>query len=171
MNGNRENRELSRFMMYFKPNTLNELRVLSRMLNIAMVDFVFAAMEAHIFAKEQVLGGTIPPREHHRFVGPRSDLAGKRVRYVMRIPKDAIEKMRDIAYLDNRRFTQVCDDALADFIRFTKEVKNLRNVWLSRADVEAVRGRKDAKARELVASLLSQFKAAETNGRGFVKAV
>lgn len=166
-----EPRELSRFMMYFKPTTLGELRVLSRMLTIAMVDFVSAAMEAYIFAREQALGDAIPPRTHDRFVGPRTDLTGKRVRYVMRLPKEVVEKMRDIAFLDNRRFTQVCDDALADFIAFTKEVKNFRNVWLSRSDIEAVRGRKDARAVEEVAALLSQFKNSEAGGRGFAKMV
>lgn len=166
-----DTKELSRFMMYFKPSTLNELRVLSRMLTIAMVDFVSASMEAYIFAREQELGYPIPPRTHDRFVGPRTDLTGQRVRYVMRLPKDVVEKMRDIAFLDNRRFTQVCDDALADFIRFTQEVKNFRNVWLSRSDIEAVRGRKDARASEVVASLLTQFKAAEANGRSLIKAV
>jgi len=102
-------------------------------------------------------------------VGPRTDLAGKRTRYVMRLPRDIVEKMRDIAYLDNRRFSQVCDDALAEFINFTKEVKNFRNVWLSRADVEAVRGRKDARASEAVAELLTQFKATGASVRPMVK--
>jgi len=164
-------RELSRFMMYFKPSTLNELRVISRMLNIAMVDFVTAAMEAYIFAREQELGDAVPPRAHDRFVGPRSDLAGKRTRYVMRLPKEIVEKMRDIACLDNRRFSQVCDDALAEFINFTKEVKNFRNVWLSRADVEAVRGRKDARASEAVAALLTEFKANGAAMRPMIKAM
>lgn len=45
----------SRFMMYFRPNNLSELRVISRMLNIAMVDFVGAALEAYIFKKESEL--------------------------------------------------------------------------------------------------------------------
>jgi len=167
MNG--ADKELSRFMMYFKPSTLNELRVISRMLNIAMVDFVTAAMEAYIFAREQELGCAVPPRLHDRFVGPRTDLAGKRTRYVMRLPKDIVERVRDIAYLDNRRFSQVCDDALAEFINFTKEVKNFRNVWLSRADVEAVRGRKDARASEAVAALLTQFKTTGASMRPMVK--
>jgi len=82
-----------------------------------------------------------------------------------------VEKIRDIAYLDNRRFSQVCDDALAEFINFTKEVKNFRNVWLSRADVEAVRGRKDARASEAVAALLTQFKTTGAGQRPMVKAV
>jgi len=167
MNG--ADKELSRFMMYFKPSTLNELRVISRMLNIAMVDFVTAAMEAYIYAREQELGYAVPVRLHDRFVGPRTDLASKRTRYVMRLPKEIVEKIRDIAYLDNRRFSQVCDDALAEFINFTKEVKNFRNVWLSRADVEAVRGRKDARASEAVAELLTQFKATGASVRPMVK--
>ncbi|HON96241.1 MAG TPA: hypothetical protein PL013_10605, partial [Deltaproteobacteria bacterium] len=58
----------SRFMMYFRPNNLSELRVISRMLNIAMVDFVGAALEAYIFKKESELGGTIPQRQRKRYV-------------------------------------------------------------------------------------------------------
>ena len=162
---NSTNQIHARFMMYFKPSTLNELRVLSRMLNIAMVDFVNAAMEAYVFAREKEIGSKIPPRKQKRYVGPRMELMQKRVRYVMRLEKDVVERLRDIAYFDNQRFTHVCDDALADFIRFTKETKNLNNVWLSRSDVEAIRGRKSLKSRENVRDLLKQYMAAETQGR------
>ena len=131
----------SRFMMYFKPATLNELRVLSRMLNVAMVDLVEAALKAYIFSKEQELGGAVPRRLKKRYVGPRMDVSGDRIRYVMRLDSLAVEKVRDVAYLDSRRFTQVCDDALTNFIDFIKAEKNFSNVWLSRDDVVAVRGR------------------------------
>jgi len=52
MSYQQEKPELARFMMYFKPSTLGEIRVLSRMLNIAMVDFVSASMDAYIFSRE-----------------------------------------------------------------------------------------------------------------------
>lgn len=154
-----------RFMMYFKPAVLNELRVLSRMLSIAMVDFVDAAMEAYIFARRQELGSVVPSREKKRYVGPRTNLAGKRIRYVMKLNRNIIETMRDIAYLDNRRFTDVCDEALDDFIRFTKEVNNFKNAWVARSNTEAVRGRKNAQAREKISSLLTQYKTMEAQGR------
>ncbi len=157
--------ETARFMMYFKSATLNELRVLSRMLNVAMVDFVEAAMKAYIFAREQELGSPVPARSVERYVGPRSACTEKRIRYVMKLEKQTVETMRDIAFLDSRRFTQVCDEALADFIRYTKEVKKLRNVWISRSDVEAVRGRKSAGTRQVVFSLLEGYKSAETLGK------
>ena len=155
----------ARFMMYFKPSTLNELRVLSRMLSVAMVDFVNVAMKAYIFAREQELGSAIPPRKQARYVGPRLELVQNRIRYVMRLDKDVVEKVRDIACFDNRRFTHVCDEAIGDFIRFTKEVKNFKNVWLSRSDVEAVRGRKNIDARKKVQELLNQYKEVEKQGR------
>ncbi len=153
-----ETPELARFMMYFKPSTLGEIRVLSRMLNIAMVDFVSAAMEAFIFAREFKMGTPVPPRGNERFIGPRTELTGKRIRYVMRLNKESVEKIRDIAFMDNRRFTNICDEVLSDFIVYTKEVKNFKNVWLSRSDVEAVRGRKGAKAVQTVAEILDSFK-------------
>lgn len=148
----------SRFMMYFRPNNLSELRVISRMLNIAMVDFVGAALEAYIFKKESELGGTIPQRQRKRYVGPRNDTSEKRVRYVMRLDRNLVERIRDIACLDNRRFTHVCDDAIANFIAFTKHSKNFKNIWTSRSDVEAVRGRKSVKSIEEISGLLNTYK-------------
>jgi len=156
----RANEEMvsSRFMMYFRPNNLSELRVISRMLNIAMVDFVGAALDAYIFRKENELDGRIPPRQKRRYVGPRNDTSEKRVRYVMRLDKNLVEKIRDIASLDNRRFTHVCDDAVANFIAFTKQSRNFKNIWTARSDVEAVRGRKSVKSNEEIGSLLSAYK-------------
>lgn len=148
----------SRFMMYFKPQNLSELRVISRMLNIAMVDFVGAALEAYVFKRESQIGGTVPARGQKRYVGPRNDTSDKRTRYVMRLDKEIVEKVRDIAFMDNRRFTHVCDDAVANFIRFTKERKNYKNVWTSRSDVEAVRGRKSVRSSREIASLLEEYK-------------
>jgi len=148
----------SRFMMYFRPNNLSELRVISRMLNIAMVDFVGAALEAYIFKKESELGGTIPQRQRKRYVGPRNDTSEKCVRYVMRLDRNLVERIRDIACLDNRRFTHVCDDAIANFIAFTKHSKNFKNIWTSRSDVEAVRGRKSVKSIEEISGLLNTYK-------------
>ena len=159
MNYQQETPELARFMMYFKPATLGEIRVLSRMLNIAMVDFVSAAMEAFIFAREFEMGTPVPQRDNERFIGPRAELTGKRIRYVMRLNKDLVEKIRDIAFMDNRRFTNICDEVLSGFIAYTKEAKNFKDVWLTRSDVEAVRGRKGAKAVQIVAELLDSFKA------------
>lgn len=158
MSYQQETPELARFMMYFKPSTLGEIRVLSRMLNIAMVDFVSASMEAFIFAREFEMGAPIPQRDNERFIGPRAELTGKRIRYVMRLNKDLVEKIRDIAFMDNRRFTNICDEVLSGFIAYTKEAKNFKDVWLSRSDVEAVRGRKGAKAVQIVAELLDNFK-------------
>lgn len=158
MNSRENDNGSSRFMMYFKPNNLSELRVISRMLNIAMVDFVDAALDAYIFKKEHEYGGEIPIRKKKRDVGPRADTSEKRIRYVMRLDKDTVEKIRDIASLDNRRFTHVCDDALANFIEFTKQEKNFKNVWISRSDVEAVRGRKSVKSSVEIESLLRQYK-------------
>ncbi|HPP45364.1 MAG TPA: hypothetical protein PK446_06190, partial [Methanomassiliicoccaceae archaeon] len=82
MNSRNSNSGSSRFMMYFRPNNLSEIRVISRMLNIAMVDFVGAALDAYIFKKEGELGGSIPSRQKKRYVGPRADTSEKRVRYV-----------------------------------------------------------------------------------------
>jgi hypothetical protein len=147
----------SRFMMYFKPTTLNELRVISRMLNVAMVDYVDAALTAYILKRESELGGSIPTRLQKRYVGPRIDTSEDRVRYVMRLDRHGVEKMRDIAYLDSRRFTHVCDDALATFIAFTKDIKNFKNVWLSRDDVEAIRGRKSARSVESISALIDRY--------------
>lgn len=163
MSYQQEPHELARFMMYFKPSSLGEIRVLSRMLNIAMVDFVAASMDAYIFEREYTMGTPVPTRDNERFIGPRGELSGKRIRYVMRLKKDLVEKIRDIAFLDNRRFTNVCDDALTQFINYTKEAKNYKNVWLARSDVEAVRGRKGAKAGMIVNELLDSFKAAVMN--------
>ena len=147
----------SRFMMYFKPTTLNELRVISRMLNVAMVDYVDAALTAYILKRESELGGSIPTRLQKRYVGPRIDTSEDRVRYVMRLNRHGVEKMRDIAYLDSRRFTHVCDDALTNFIAFTKDFKNFKNVWLARDDVEAIRGRKSARSVESISSLTDHY--------------
>lgn len=163
--------ELARFMMYFKPSTLGEIRVLSRMLNIAMVDFVSAAMEAFIFTREIEMGCPVPPRDNERFIGPRAELTGKRIRYVMRLNREMVEKIRDIAYMDNRRFTNICDEVLANFIAYTKEAKNFKNVWLSRSDVEAVRGRKGAKALLIVTELLENYKAKTVSTQGSFKSV
>jgi hypothetical protein len=132
--------------------------VLSRMLNIAMVDFVSAAMDAFIFAREFEMGTPVPPRDNERFIGPRAELTGKRIRYVMRLNKGLVEKIRDIAFMDNRRFTNICDEVLVNFIAYTKKAKNLKDVWLARSDVEAVRGRKGAKAVQIVSELLDSFK-------------
>jgi hypothetical protein len=159
MSYQQETPELARFMMYFKPSTLGEIRVLSRMLNIAMVDFVSASMDAFIFAREFEMGAPVPQRDNERFIGPRAELTGKRIRYVMRLNKDLVEKIRDIAFMDNRRFTNICDEVLSNFIAYTKEAKNFKDVWLSRSDVEAVRGRKGAKAVQTVAEILDSFKA------------
>jgi len=156
--GSREDKATSRFMMYFKQNNLSELRVISRMLNIAMVDFVGAALEAYIYKKEKEFGGVIPARQRKRYVGPRNDTSDKRIRYVMRLDKNLVERIRDIACLDGRRFTHVCDDAIANFIAFTKESRNFRNVWTARSDVEAVRGRKSIKSIEEIAGLLQTYK-------------
>ncbi len=155
----------SRFMMYFKPLNLSELRVISRMLNIAMVDFVCAALEAYVYMKEQEYGGSIPSRQKKRYVGPRADTSEKRIRYVMRLDKDTVEKIRDIAFRENRRFTHVCDDALSNFIDFTKQEKNFKNMWISRSDVEAVRGRKRGKSGQEIETLLNQYKAFEKVSR------
>ncbi|HNR52557.1 MAG TPA: hypothetical protein PKI80_13310, partial [Deltaproteobacteria bacterium] len=84
-----------------------------------------------------------------------------RIRYVMRLDKDTVEKIRDVAFHDNRRFTHVCDDALANFIEFTKQEKNFKNVWISRSDVEAVRGRKSVKSSVQIDTLLKQYKNSE----------
>lgn len=145
-------------MMYFKPQNLSELRVISRMLNIAMVDFVCAALHAYVFKKEKDYGGDIPPRQKKRYVGPRADTSEKRIRYVMRLDRDTVEKIRDIAFSDNRRFTHVCDEALSNFIDFTKSEKNFKNMWISRSDVEAVRGRKSVKSSQEIETLLRQYK-------------
>lgn len=158
MNRSKETKVSSRFMMYFKPQNLSELRVISRMLNIAMVDFVGAALDAYIFKKEKETGSPIPLRQKKRYVGPRNDTSEKRIRYVMRLDKTLVEKLRDIAYIDNRRFTHVCDDAVANFIAFTKQSKNFKNVWTSRSDVEAVRGRKSFKSAEEITGLLNAYK-------------
>jgi hypothetical protein len=69
-----------------------------------------------------------------------------------------VERIRDIACLDGRRFTHVCDDAIANFIAFTKESRNFRNVWTARSDVEAVRGRKSVKSIEEISGLLQTYK-------------
>jgi hypothetical protein len=148
-------------MMYFKPQNLSELRVISRMLNIAMVDFVCAALDAYVFKKERDYGSDIPLRQKKRYVGPRADTSEKRIRYVMRLDKGTVEKIRDIAFQDNRRFTHVCDEALSNFIDFTKNEKNFKNMWISRSDVEAVRGRKSVKSSQEIESLLRQYKAFE----------
>jgi predicted transcriptional regulator len=145
-------------MMYFRPTNLSELRVISRMLNIAMVDFVGAALDAYIFKKVNEKGSDIPARQKKRYVGPRNDTSEKRIRYVMRLDKNLVEKIRDIASHDNRRFTHVCDEAISDFIAFTKLSKNFKNIWTSRSDVEAVRGRKSVKSVEEIAGLLSAYK-------------
>ena len=158
MSYSQETPELARFMMYFKPSTLGEIRVLSRMLSIAMVDFVSAAMDAFIFAREFKMGCPVPTRDNERFIGPRAELTGKRIRYVMRLNKGSVNKIRDIAFMDNRRFTNICDKVLLNFIAYTKEAKNFKDVWLSRSDVQAVRGRKGAKAVQIVAELLDSFK-------------
>ncbi len=158
MIGDQEEKVSSRFMMYFKQNNLSELRVISRMLNIAMVDFVGAALEAYIFRKEKQLGRAIPQRQRKRYVGPRNDTSEKRIRYVMRLDRHLVERIRDIACLDNRRFTHVCDDAVANFIAFTKHTRNFKNIWTSRSDVEAVRGRKSVKSIEEISALLSTYK-------------
>ncbi len=144
-------------MMYFKPATLNELRVLSRMLNVAMVDFVDACLTAYIYSRELELGSAIPARLKKRYVGPRMNTSEERIRYVMRLNHRNVEKVRDIAFMDSRRFTQVCDDALSGFIGFTKDVKNFNNIWLSRDDVEAVRGRKSSQSSEVIDALLEQY--------------
>lgn len=154
----KEERVTSRFMMYFRPNNLSELRVISRMLNIAMVDFVGAALDAYIFKKEGDIGGPIPMRQRKRYVGPRNDTSEKRVRYVMRLDKNLVERIRDIAFLDNRRFTHVCDDAISNFISFTKQSRNFKNIWTARSDVEAVRGRKSVKSIEEISGLLRSYK-------------
>ena len=161
MNSNSHDAGSSRFMMYFKPQNLNELRVISRMLNIAMVDFVGAALSAYIFKKEIEHSDGIPARTKKRYVGPRADTSEKRIRYVMRLDKDVVEKMRDVASLENRRFTHVCDDALANFITFTKQEKNFKNVWMSRSDVEAVRGRKSVQSSQEITMLLNKYKSFE----------
>jgi len=153
-----EEKVTSRFMMYFKPTNLSELRVISRMLNIAMVDFVGAALEAYIFKKESGIGAQVPQRQRKRYVGPRNDTSEKRIRYVMRLDKGLVEKIRDIAFLDNRRFTHVCDDAIANFIAYTKQSRNFKNVWTARSDVEAVRGRKSVKSIEEISDLLNGYK-------------
>ncbi|MGC9325878.1 MAG: hypothetical protein ACP5G0_14140 [Desulfomonilia bacterium] len=158
MNSKGDDKVTSRFMMYFKPQNLSELRVISRMLNIAMVDFVGAALEAYIFMREGEIGGPVPARGRKRYVGPRNDTSDRRIRYVMRLNKDVVEKIRDIAFMDTRRFTHVCDDALANFIKFTKQSKNFKNVWTSRSDVEAVRGRKSVRSTEEIAALLENYK-------------
>jgi len=168
MNSNNNDTGFSRFMMYFKPQNLNELRVISRMLNIAMVDFVGAALSAYIFKKETEYSDGIPARTKKRYVGPRADTSGKRIRYVMRLDKDIVEKLRDVACLENRRFTHVCDDALANFITFTKQEKNFKNVWMSRSDVEAVRGRKSVQSSREITMLLNKYKSfgnASNSGR------
>lgn len=161
MNSRENDSKTSRFMMYFKPNNLSELRVISRMLNIAMVDFVCAALQAYVFKKEQEYGCEIPTRQKRRYVGPRTDTSEKRIRYVMRLDRETVEKIRDVAFRDNRRFTHVCDDALAGFIDFTKQEKNFKNVWTSRSDVEAVRGRKSVKSTLEIETLLKQYKTFE----------
>ena len=161
MNSNNIDMGFSRFMMYFKPQNLSELRVISRMLNIAMVDYVAAALNAYIFKKENEHGDTIPARAKKRYVGPRNDTSEKRIRYVMRLDKDTVEKIRDIACMDNRRFTHVCDEALNNFIAFTKQEKNFKNVWMARADVDAVRGRKSIQSLKEIEKLLKQYKSFE----------
>ena len=72
--------------------------------------------------------------------------------------KALVEKIRDIAFIDNRRFTHVCDDAIANFIQFTKQNKNFKNIWTSRSDVEAIRGRKSVKSTEEISGLLNNYK-------------
>lgn len=158
---NNNDADSSRFMMYFRPQNLNELRVISRMLNIAMVDFVGAALSAYVYKKETEYGGNIPSRAKKRYVGPRADTSEKRIRYVMRLEKENVEKIRDIASLENRRFTHVCDDALTNFISFTKQEKNFKNVWMSRSDVEAVRGRKSVQSSREITMLLEKYKSFE----------
>jgi hypothetical protein len=153
-------------MMYFRPDNLSELRVISRMLNIAMVDFVGAAMEAYIHKREAELGRPVPQRSRKRYVGPRNDTSERRVRYVMRLDRDLVEKIRDIACLDNRRFTHVCDDAVSSFISFTKAARNFNNIWTARSDVEAVRGRKSFRSIEEIDSLLELYKKMPTASRG-----
>jgi hypothetical protein len=150
-------------MMYFKPATLNDLRAISRTLNIAMVDFVNASMQAYVFSRKQELGTDVPRRKKMRYVGPRVGLDGKRIRYVMKLSKNTIEKVRDIAYLDSRRFTSVCDEALDDFIKFTKEANKFKST--PKSGVMAVRGRKNSQAREKISSILLQYEDAETKGK------
>ena len=166
MNRGKEQKISSRFMMYFKPQNLSELRVISRMLNIAMVDFVGAALDAYIYKIEKETGAPVPTRQKKRYVGPRNDTSEKRIRYVMRLDKSLVEKIRDIAYSDNRRFTHVCDDAIANFIQFTKQNKNFKNIWTSRSDVEAVRGRKSVKSAEEISGLLTNYKKAKIASAG-----
>lgn len=166
MNRAKEGKLSSRFMMYFKPQNLSELRVISRMLNIAMVDFVGAALDAYIYKREKELGAPVPSRQKKRYVGPRNDTSEKRIRYVMRLDKTLVERIRDIAFADNRRFTHVCDDAIANFIQFTKQSKNFKNIWTSRSDVEAVRGRKSVKSTEEISGLLSNYKKAKVAPAG-----
>ncbi|MEA2101831.1 MAG: hypothetical protein U9P80_04570 [Thermodesulfobacteriota bacterium] len=155
----------SRFMMYFRASILNELRVLSRMLDVSMVDLVCVSMEAYIFARQRQTGGEIPVRAQRRYVGPRNGSKEERIRYVMRLKKGVVEQMRDIACMDSLRFTQVCDKALTEFIRFTKEQNNLKNVWISRPDVKAVRGRKSGHSTEVIASLLESYTGTGRNVR------
>ena len=163
MNVKDNNAGSSRFMMYFKPHNLNELRVISRMLNVAMVDFVGAALSAYIYKKEAEYEGAIPARTKKRYVGPRADTSEKRIRYVMRLDKESVEKVRDVACLEKRRFTHVCDDALTNFIAFTKQEKNFKNVWMSRSDVEAVRGRKSVQSSKEITMLLAKYKSFESS--------
>jgi len=165
VNSGNNGKETSRFMMYFRPGNLSELRVISRMLNIAMVDFVCAAMEAYIHKREGELGSPIPQRNKKRYVGPRNDTSERRIRYVMRLEKDLVEKIRDIACHDNRRFTHVCDEAIANFISFTKAAKNFTNIWTNRPDVEAVRGRKSFRSIEEIDALLDLYKKTPVSSR------
>jgi hypothetical protein len=121
----------SRYMMYFKPEALRDIRIISRTLDIAMIDFVESALDAYAYKKKSELKN-IPPRKNKKYTGPRNGThEAKRIRYIMLLNKDVIDKTRDIASLENRRFSHVCDEALNDFIEFTKTSRNLKKHHLT----------------------------------------
>jgi hypothetical protein len=150
-------------MMYFKPMNLAGLRIISRTLSISMVDLVDASLDAYIFIqeKEQI----IPPRTKKRFSGPRSDTNknDKRIRYVMVLRKSLMDRIRDIACLYNKRVTHVCDEALSNFITFTKQSDDFKNtpgkMWKGEPTIKAVKGKKTSLSKEKIKSLLSAYKA------------
>jgi hypothetical protein len=150
-------KSFSRFMMYFNSDNLREIRHVSRCLGIAMVDLVDAALDGYIYKK-----GEVPMRKQKRYVGPRdgTQRSGElRVRYVMRLPKGTIDRARNIASAENRRFTHVCDEAISEFVRFTKQARHIpRQVKTSHGHTEAVRGRKSTLAVQEIQELLAEYK-------------
>lgn len=148
-----EDKVLSRFMIYFNQSNLTDLRMISRNLNVAMIDLVDASFEGYIFKRASK--DTFLPRTNKRYVGPRDGVVGNnRVRYVMRLPQETVERIRDIAFADGKRYTLICDDAMSEFIKYIKSNRAL----VKQDTPTAVKGRKSYRSTNEVKSLLEDYK-------------